>query len=180
MKPYVIGIAGRAGSGKNLFAALLASELLNLGYTVKLDAFATPIKREARKLLGYDGVKSTHMRWALQTMGDVMSGADGFALIHRLVGHAGGEDVLIVCDVRRRQEAGWAANHGRLCLVTGREMALEASVAAHKTEAVEQAVEGLGATVVNNHGDLDALQTQARTVAHDVGEVIKRQAGGGE
>lgn len=49
--PYLIGVSGKIGSGKNYFASSIIKELLAHGYVVKEAAFATPLKEEASHII---------------------------------------------------------------------------------------------------------------------------------
>lgn len=171
MPRYVVGIAGRAGSGKSLFGAIIASELLNMGYDVGIDAFATPIKQQARDLLGYVGDKQApHMRWALQTIGERMAGPDGMGLLDRVkrfwTSYTG---ILVVTDVRRHHEAQWVADNGMLFVLYGRETPLDPRDAIHATEQVEAALKGIDARgrmlAVNNGGNVLDLAREAHNAA---------------
>lgn len=64
----VIGVYGKAESGKSTLAGFLASLLNEMGYTTAIDGFAVGVKREARRL-GWDGQKDDKGRELLQTIG---------------------------------------------------------------------------------------------------------------
>lgn len=49
--PYLIGISGKIGSGKNYFASSIIKELLAHRYVIKEAAFATPLKEEATYII---------------------------------------------------------------------------------------------------------------------------------
>lgn len=51
MKPHLIGISGKIGSGKNYFAEKVTDVLISKGFTVKEASFATPLKREATDII---------------------------------------------------------------------------------------------------------------------------------
>ena len=129
----VIGIAGKAGAGKNTVAGLLAATLVDAGHTVAMDAFAVDVKRLARQRDDWDGRKDAAGRALLQHVGGEMrEGTSDDYWITRLVGRMPIDDAterpivhrvpeyLIVPDVRYRNEADWVRKNGVLWWVTGR------------------------------------------------------------
>ncbi len=106
----VIGIAGKAGSGKNTVAGILAAKLVDLGYSVIVDSFCRAIKTVARQQ-GWNSVM-------------VMARC-------RFRRH----DYLIISDVRMKNEAEYCRKHGVLWWVTGRG-GLEGSTGEDITEVV--------------------------------------------
>jgi len=67
-KMKIIGITGKAGSGKSTVAACLMAELRNRFYPARRLAFADPLKSICRQM-GWNGVKDKRGRRLLQIIG---------------------------------------------------------------------------------------------------------------
>jgi dephospho-CoA kinase len=52
MKPHLIGVSGKIGSGKDYFAEQVTRVLKKRGYSVSSNSFAAPLKEEATELFG--------------------------------------------------------------------------------------------------------------------------------
>lgn len=65
-KPYVIGISGKMGSGKNYLSTKLQEELIGRGYTCAEDSFAAPLKSEFTEILNTLREFSTNIDEAVQ------------------------------------------------------------------------------------------------------------------
>ncbi len=59
MKPILIGLAGRAKSGKDTVASIIKSQINKRGYGVKTIAFAAPLKRIVQELYAFDDQQMT-------------------------------------------------------------------------------------------------------------------------
>lgn len=109
----IIGLVGRARSGKGTAGGLLAAALADAGWTVRIDAFAVGVKHVAGRVMGYAGEKTDFWRQALQTIGlhyRCTRHEDYWIrlLINRLVERRSERpDILIVPDVRFPNEAEW-------------------------------------------------------------------------
>ncbi len=117
----VIGIMGKAGSGKNTVAGILAATLVDQGFSAIVDAFGVDIKKCAREA-GWDGVKDDTWRRNLQDLGNAMRRKDPdwlIALIDKRSFQAA-HDYIIIADVRMPNEAEWCRRHGVLWHVFGR------------------------------------------------------------
>ena len=126
VKPYpvLVALAGKSGSGKNTLAELLKLHLESEGKTVRLMAFADPIKDICKDIFGYDEyslttqkgktVKLPHnSRTAREMMQTI--GTDVFVnhfdkdvwidLLHKRIAECDNDyDVIIVTDVRNIRE----------------------------------------------------------------------------
>ena len=121
----VIGIAGKAGSGKNTVAGILAGMLVEQGFPVALDAFAAGIKHLARKEHAWNGEKDLAGRQLLQEVG-----ARGREIredfwvqmcdAREPSWTCNGPSYRIICDVRYLNEVRYVREHGTLWIVTGR------------------------------------------------------------
>ncbi len=120
----IIGVSGRAGSGKDTFAALLVEEGEKLGLHVRRAAFATGVKEATVALLGgkytindmNDREKKDSVRVGSKLLREIMQevGAYGREIdknfwIDRLFNefmwvHSRG-DLLVITDVRYQDEA---------------------------------------------------------------------------
>jgi len=123
-KLFIIGITGKARSGKDTVADMLASQLVAERYS-----FATPIKRmlEVLHLKDKEDDKAKHWydctyRHMVQTLGTEW----GRELIHQDIWlkeaeyALGGEDakgIVIISDVRFENEANWIRKNGILIFV---------------------------------------------------------------
>ena len=166
--PKVIGITGRAGSGKSLFGALLASELVNIGQTVIMDALALPVKQTVRELYGYyGGPKSPEARGTMQKFGDELAGDKELGLVALFLERnlATKGNWIIVSDIRRHAEMQWFADNGILFYVYGRTAKLDGSTGMHHTENITKNLLEVNYCVVPNTRDLEWLQEQARLYA---------------
>ena len=67
----IIGISGRSGSGKNVFAGILAAIFAHLGYRALLDSFSAPIKWECGAM-GWRGEKTSAWRRMMQATVDAI------------------------------------------------------------------------------------------------------------
>lgn len=143
----VIGLSGASGSGKTTVAGLLAAELLDRGYSVKLDAFAAPIKQRIMKRKAECGLPAVidkeADREAMQDMGAAVRAAvpDYYVKCLRSLNCLDGTDAfpapadfLIVGDVRYPNEAKFIKAHGVLLHVCGCKRPLQGKEAEHDSE----------------------------------------------
>ncbi|UCV26715.1 deoxynucleotide monophosphate kinase family protein [Ferribacterium limneticum] len=176
--PMLIGITGKALSGKDTFA-----EILFRNYNFLPMAFAVPLKQAAAAAYGIDlahfhsqeGKKQYHEVWKetnrvlLQDFGELMCeryGA-GFWIRRWLIDYAGfsNTDDVVVSDVRKDVEAETIRDLGGLIVHLERDGAgLSGKEAAHKTE--QGVTKQAGDVVIWNNGTLHDLARQAdRAVA---------------
>lgn len=145
----LIGLSGASGSGKTTVAGMLAAELLDRGYTVKLDAFATPIKKRLihlkKKRNAPAVIDKDADREAMQDTGSAVRSADPDYYV-KCLGSSncidGKEndflpepaDFLIVADVRYPNEAEFIKARGVLIHVCGCRRPLHGVAAGHESE----------------------------------------------
>ena len=171
----LIGIAGRSGSGKTLAAAFLAAELLDNGYTAKLEAFAVPVKREIRIAQRRDHIDKDTDRGAMQRYGAAMRAGNpqwfvremvdrnniDSALWHLLTEPWEPAEFLIIGDVRYPNEAEFIRKRaGVLWFVDGSHRPLEGDAALHESESHTTALLAMADVVVApglDHGQLREL-----------------------
>ncbi len=170
---HIIGIAGKSGSGKNTVAAFLAAELNSHGYTVKLDAFAVPIKDFVRRETACTLIDKSMARNRMQEIGSVMREANPNYYINALIGRNNMDahlwehfsdkwepaDFLVITDVRFKNEAEFCARHGVVWLVQGNHLPLSPAAASHESEQGLNVLVDCVECILNNDrglGDLDA------------------------
>jgi len=165
----VIGIAGKAGSGKNTVAGILAGLLLDQEHTVHLDAIAVGIKRAAWRC-GWNGKKDEAGRALLQRVGDEgrsSLGPEWWLDLLRLRSPLGTAEFLIVPDIRLIEEARWARRNGVLWWVSGRG-GLSGPAAEHVTEMELRGLPlGESDTEIRNHGSIDELMILVKHAVAD-------------
>ena len=153
----VIGIAGKAGSGKNTVAGILAGKLVDMGHPVVVDAFAVIIKRTARDA-GWDGEKTPEARRKLQQIGAHLREKDPDSLIDLL--NLRNSDLLhyiIVPDVRMKNEVEYCRQHGVLWHVFDRG-GLDGDLGEDVTETnLDDLANDLSITSIRNDGTLEEL-----------------------
>ncbi len=59
MKPLLIGLAGRAGSGKDTVASIIKTQINKRGYSVKTLAFAEPLKKIVQEVYAFTDEQMT-------------------------------------------------------------------------------------------------------------------------
>lgn len=163
-----IGLTGLAGSGKNTVAGIMAGRLVELGFTVQMDAFTTGIKRELHERMGWDGTKSPFWREAMQRLGVHMRHAKGRCywisdLIRRI--QEPEPDFVIVTDVRFANEMSWTPMQSSLFLVTGRGGLTDERLAQHETERDVAKLIERGHPIertIENSGTLEETTAQVR------------------
>ena len=171
----VIGIAGRAGSGKNTVAGILGGLLLEQGFPVHLDSFAVSVKDEALTR-GWDGQKDEHGRTLLQEIGAERRKICETYWISMLEERTSvvcpmdecDDEYLIIPDVRYLNEAEWVRRHGVLWFVTGRSSPLTAAAASHPSETeLLSALKDPRDVEVVNQGTLEELTALVRFAVRD-------------
>lgn len=178
---HIIGIAGKSGSGKNTVAAFLAAELNGHGYTVKLEAFAVPIKDFIRRETACPLVDREMARTRMQEIGSVMRDANPNYYISALIGRNNLDahlweyfadkwepaDFLIITDVRFKNEAEFCDRHGVVWLVRGNHLPLPAAAAAHESEQGLNILDDHVDCVIVNERGLGDLAEHIKTLIRD-------------
>lgn len=155
----LIGLSGKAGSGKDTVGACLVEK-----HGFQRHAFADAVRHLA-KSIGWDGMKDERGRATLITIG--MAGREYAAdfwvsvLWGMLEGRHGPRPTewpnIVITDVRFPNEARWVRNNcGRLWRVDGRQAVVSAGVAASESETALDDYK-FEATIVNN-GDIAQLR----------------------
>jgi len=173
----VIGLAGPAGSGKSTIGGMMAAALVDLGHTVKIDAFGVAVKREARSF-GWNGVKDDAGRGTLQNIG--MKGRAvnvdkwvGELLKRNFYNITLDAEYLIIPDVRFANEAKFVRHRGTLFHVVGRG-GLSGAAGKHVSEnGVEKAD---GDMIVQNTQPLEAMAREIAAASAEISQA-RRVAG---
>lgn len=173
-KPFVIGFSGKAGSGKNTAASLLAQYFTNAGYTVFMDSFAYGIKKFMREEMGWDGKdKSEFWRKFMTMYGEyqcneahIGSNPDGDWWVQQLcerymlLGGCGSPvDVYMITDCRKPIEAKFINWYGCLVRVEG-ETVLQRDAAANPTEHMLDGYQYENEYKIDNVGTKEELEEQ--------------------
>ena len=182
----LIGLAGVSGSGKSTVAGFFAAELLDRGFSVKLDGFGTPIKKRVMKLKqekGLDAVLDKQAdRVAMQNIGSAARAMSRGYYIASLAGrnscYSGPPwtpaDFLIVPDVRFPAEADFVKELGVLIYVCGCRKPLEGAAAAHESESHFAELFAGADYVIAEQPSLERLAAAVKALV-DAGEHLKKQ-----
>lgn len=174
----LIGLTGKAGSGKDTFAGMLNKHVKFEPYS-----FAGPLKDACCGLFGWtrhqidhdrDFKEAVDPRWgfsprrAMQLMGTEygrqMLRDDIWIHMAKIRLNETGKAGLLVTDVRFENEATWIREEGGLLIHIERPDL--PAVAAHASEAgVKWEPDDV---VITNSGSLDALQVVAQNLAHNL------------
>jgi len=156
-----IGLTGKAGSGKNTFAGMLAALLVDRGYSVHVDAFACGVKATARLDHGWNGKKDEAGRKLLQEVGMRCREIEPLVWVHNLRDRVTDSraDFAIITDVRFDNEAEIFSQSGNTLIeITGRG-GLDGDAGEHESErGVNDCFTRFS---INNDSDLDCLNDQA-------------------
>lgn len=180
----IIGISGKKGSGKDTFASLLANELLvKYNLKVKLKAFADNLKKCCAILSGqfdwvfYDqnsknkkaNILSMTNRELMQKFGDLTRQLDPNIWIKLVlqIHDKKDPDVLIITDVRFKNEAEAIKNKGGILIRINSDRSVEDN---HISENDLDDYSKFDLVVTNNIG-VSILELQAK--AKDTAEFIK-------
>lgn len=178
---HIIGLAGASGSGKTTVAGMLAAELLDRGFTVKLDAFAVPIKKRIMAQKAGKGLAwaiDKHVdRLAMQNMGTAFRAADSDYFIKCLVSrsniYGSASDFLIVPDIRYPNEAEFVKAHGVLIHVCGCKNPLAGEAAGHESESHFAEILSGADYAIAEQPNLELLAVAVKTLI-DAGEHLKK------
>lgn len=147
---HIIGFGGESGAGKSTAAGMVGAELLDHGYTVKLEAFFVPGKRYARREQHCQLLDKFRDRPLLQQYRDMLLARAGDKsllvkdLIHRnnmdapLWKHFSDPwkpaEFLIIADIRYLDEATFVKDRGVLVFLEGTHRPLAGIEARHDSE----------------------------------------------
>ena len=164
----IIGIVGKAGSGKDAVGKWFSSEMGFCRF-----AFADAIKKIATQYFLWDGLKDERGRKLLQDIGDVGLSYNRDVWIEALDEHirwSMRDDTrihnVVVTDVRLVSEADYVKiNNGYLIRIEGRG-GLEGEVATHPTETEMDSI--TADFTVTNDGSLGDLYEQLKRIHVDI------------
>lgn len=165
-KAFLIGITGRAGSGKDSLASML-------GYATY--AFARPLK-EGLAAMGFpeparenkeDKIPGFDFTWrqAAQTLGTEWGRelqSDLWLAIAKKRYETFAGDFLVITDVRFHNEADWVRENGILVHMRGRASAMTGDQASHASEQTLPA--RIGDFTIDNGGSLNQLKAAAASL----------------
>ncbi len=140
----IIGIHGKSGSGKTTAAGLLAAELADRGYTVKIDSMILYARQKARRKHG--DLPKEELRRHIQKIAasvrrmPTYDDSNPFIRAFVLRNFPGDRlmvtDFVIIHDVRRPEEIEFCREWGTVIYVQGVHRPLAGPAAEHETEAV--------------------------------------------
>jgi hypothetical protein len=176
MKGFVIGIAGKAGSGKDTFASLLYNEMSKFVIAPKIDIYARPIKEayvaKYGKVLGFTYEDTHDYGWKLLTNPFTntthrqefqFDGTEGTRtrtgnpnvwVQHLWLRNMGGTGVLLVPDTRFDNEIAFSRLNGMLIKVVRPDQP-DIEQSNHASEVVVG--DEMCDFIVHNTGTLEAL-----------------------
>lgn len=136
---FLIGLAGRAGSGKDTFADMLGCKTYAFAKPLKdglaAMGFPEPAREDKEKIIpGFaftwrDAAQKLGTEWGRELQSDIWLAV---AKRYRKTVEA---EFLVISDVRFHNEADWVREHGALVHILGRETyKLEGDTAAHPSE----------------------------------------------
>ena len=172
----MVGFFGKAGSGKDTSAFLLADALSKKGLTVRRIAFGDFLKHDAA-LLGWNGQKDEKGRTFLQQLGDVCreyNGEDFFVnrLFSKIAWEAnedGSQDVYMITDVRFRNEYKAMVERGAIMVKVVRKDEGIKMTEAQKHHISETAMDSFEYDVlVENTGTLEELSKHMTELADKI------------
>lgn len=171
---FVVGIAGRAGSGKDTFADLFCNLIEGRSF-IKV-AFADPIK-EMLAVIGVDDVDKYKLkkhpilgvtsRVMMQTLGTEWGRDTIYENIWVDIAKQKGlgKDILVISDVRFQNEADFVRDNGILIHIVNRG-------GIDSQHYSESGIEAIGVDiVVDNSSDIKSLEQSVRMVS-DVLELV--------
>lgn len=168
MSRIVIGLAGRAGSGKSTAAKILVGIASGIGRHVLVIPFAGPLKRMAINL-GWNGDKDDRGRRLLQDLGQTARAYDQDAWVKmwRQNVPPGDNTFILADDVRFDNEAQEILSmSGRILEITGRAMKLSDAAAADVSE--RGINRSLISHTIDNSGTVGELDSQLRRVFQEI------------
>jgi ABC-type dipeptide/oligopeptide/nickel transport system ATPase component len=173
LKPFIIGIVGKAGSGKNTLA-LHIQDCFEL--PVAIQEISEVAKNQARLLYRWNGIKDEAGRQLLQ---DIMEAGNKYnpdlwtTLLGELVDSLNAR-VVIVPDIRPQNQAEWIRARGGVVVGIIRPDSVGQGITEitgkHKSElAVDVTLKSKAVNVIfTNDGNEDKLKAFAQVVAESV------------
>lgn len=173
IKPFIIGIVGKAGSGKNTLALHIQS---CFKFPVAIQEISEVAKNQARLLYRWNGVKDEPGRQLLQ---DIMEAGNKYnpslwtTLLGELIDSLN-VCVVIVPDIRPQNQAEWIRTRGGVVVGIVRSDSVGQGITEitgnHKSElAVNVTLKSKAVNVIfTNDGDQDKLKAFAQVVAESI------------
>lgn len=167
---FLVGITGKAGSGKDTLAYMMGFERYAFASPLKAGLTAMGFPEPERKLKeskipGFDFT----WRLAAQKLGTEWGRslqADIWLAMAERARKACPASVLVITDVRFHNEADWVRDHGVLVHVRGRTTISDPKTAGHASEIELPVMDG--DHLIKNSGSLSDLQRSASTLAQYV------------
>lgn len=165
-EPYIIGLSGKAGAGKDTSFKLIKEIYEPRGYRVVQVAFATKLKKFAVRYFPMVDLNAKDFvtRNILQGIGEMFRGevdTDYWVkgAIDSLPKGIGSETIVCITDVRHVNEANFIKNmpNGLMIRVTGREHDLSEEQRNHPSEVGLDDYHGFD-FFIDNSGDLDSTR----------------------
>lgn len=186
---HIIGFAGKSGAGKTAAAGMLAMLLVHMGYSVKLDTFADPVRKDAIKHFGSIDEDCFEQRAWMQDKAAEIRGRSPWYFVNQFILRNNLDvaeyaekwepaDFLIVHDLRMPNEVEYCSTHGVVVFMMGTHKPLPEELAGHGSET---AIDGLlhGADYfITKQPDLDHLAAAVLTMVKE-GRHIKNNQGEG-
>lgn len=167
---FLVGITGKAGSGKDSLAYFMGFERYAFAGPLKAGLTAMGFPEPERKLkeskiAGFDftwreAAQKLGTEWGRGLQGDIW-----LAMAERFRKQSPA-NVIVITDVRFHNEADWVRDHGILVHLKGRRSMLTKETQGHASE-IDLPVMPLD-TVVENKGSLAELQARASEIARNV------------
>ena len=169
--PYLVGLTGPAGVGKDTVAGFLGWPTFAFAKTLKLMLAAAglpePATREDKEAI----IPELGFSWrqAAQTLGTEWGrglNPDLWLLLAKRYALNSGYTVLVITDVRFENEAQLVREHGCLIHVSGRETTASGAAAAHASE--EGVAVGLSDWGIANSGTLEELRETVESLKEEL------------
>lgn len=164
---YIVGLTGRAGSGKDTVASVLGWDSYAFAKPLKdgLAAMGFPEPVRARKEARIAGFTFT-WREAAQKLGTEWGRglqSDIWLAMAERQRQQSRSEILVITDVRFHNEADWVRQHGALVHIRGRATPMDGPTATHASEHELPVVSG--DLLIDNSGALPELFTQVNNLA---------------
>lgn len=169
--PLIVGIAAKAGQGKDTLAGMLGWPTRAFAYTLKAMLSAAclpepPTREEKEALIEGLGFSWREAAQLLGTeWGRALNPEIWILLTERALNNCG-HKVVVITDVRFDNEATWVRRHGLLAHLEGRPTTTVGYAANHASEA--GVAKASGDYLIRNEGSLQDLQESATRFKHHI------------
>lgn len=163
----IIGLAGKAGSGKNSFSGFLITELSNSGYVVLIDSYSYDIKKLMREEFNWKGQKTDFFREAMITHGEFKREKQPDYWVRKTEERINkyketAVDYIVLPDVRNEYDARFVRENGILIIMQGRKQEdMKKELADNITEQLNFPSYDKD-VVISNNGGLEDLKNGAK------------------